>query len=341
LESSEQTAKDLNANVQSIFRDFLKSTIQIFLVVGLINTVIVGIVILFLLKRSLSPLRELSESLSYMMRHNDLSCRFSVQSKDEVGMMALYLNEFISKIDDIVSKIHKASMTVKDSMRQISASSQQIAGQTQEQTGMFESLVKFFDVSTHNAAKLNEFTQQTAQNTERTHELMSQSVKTINAIQENSHKIVDTVGVISDIADQTNLLALNAAIEAARAGEHGKGFAVVAAEVRQLAERSTVSAKEIIQLISQSSEQVEGGVTLSKNADENLKQMLEAIRKVASQLNAISLASEDQTKIIQRTNEITESNAAAAEEMSSEAQEVTNQAEALNNLVEQFKTSIS
>ena len=87
----------------------------------------------------------------------------------------------------------------------------------------------------------------------------------MSRIEESSHKIGDIIGVIDEIARQTNLLALNAAVEAARAGEAGRGFAVVASEVRSLAQRSAQAAKDIKDLIANSSGQVKEGVDLVKS----------------------------------------------------------------------------
>ncbi len=95
----------------------------------------------------------------------------------------------------------------------------------------------------------------------------------MQAIKDSSEQIGEIISVITDIAEQTNLLALNAAIEAARAGVHGKGFAVVADEVGKLAQRSSEAAKEITQLIKDSTNKVEEGTRLTDRSQDALRKI--------------------------------------------------------------------
>jgi len=99
---------------------------------------------------------------------------------------------------------------------------------------------------------------------------VASTVEGMQAIAESSEQISDIIGVITEIAEQTNLLALNAAIEAARAGAHGKGFAVVADEVGKLAQRSSEAAKEITQLIKDSTGRVLEGTKLTDQSQKSL-----------------------------------------------------------------------
>src|SRR3979490_1018720 len=121
-----------------------------------------------------------------------------------------------------------------------------------------------------NAQQANQFASSTREVAGRGGEVVAKAVSAMSRIEESSRKISDIISVIDEIARQTNLLALNAAVEAARAGEAGRGFAVVASEVRSLAQRSSQAAKDIKDLITNSSEQVQEGVDLVNRAGTSL-----------------------------------------------------------------------
>ncbi len=123
---------------------------------------------------------------------------------------------------------------------------------------------------------------------------VNQSIDAVKKVEAYSDEINTMVTVITKISAQTNLLAMNAAIEAAHAGDSGKGFAVVATEVRNLAESSSGSAKQISSHIKEMVSLVNNGVHLSEGAGEALVKVGNDVKKTSYLIQEISDAMEEQ-----------------------------------------------
>lgn len=174
--------------------------------------------------------------------------------------------------------------------------------------------------------------------------MVRQVVDTMRGISDSSSQIADIINVIDGIAFQTNILALNAAVEAARAGEQGRGFAVVASEVRGLASRSAEAAKQIKQLITDSTSRVHDGATLADQAGTTMAEVVDAIRRVTDLMGEISAASSEQSsgvaqigEAVTQMDQATQQNSALVEEMAAAASSLRGQAGDLVRTVSAFK----
>ncbi|MEM7724953.1 MAG: methyl-accepting chemotaxis protein [Cyanobacteria bacterium P01_A01_bin.45] len=175
-------------------------------------------------------------------------------------------------------------------------------------------------------------------------ETVAETTRKVKRLAESSQEISKIVALISQIASRTNLLALNASIEAARAGEAGRGFAIVADEVRQLADKSAKSLKEIEQIVLQiqsetgsvmtameeGTQQVIKGTQLAEEAKYSLENIIQTAKRIDILVRSITADTVDQTETSRAVAHVMQSVELTAQETSQEAQRVSG---ALQHLV--------
>ncbi len=237
------------------------------------------------------------------------------------------------------------------SAREIAEGSQDLSARTESQASSLEETASSMEELSSTVRQTADTATQVAEQTRRSTEVAAKGKQAIDmvassmsAIEASSNKVGEIIQVIESIAFQTNILALNAAVEAARAGEQGRGFAVVASEVRALAQRSANAAKEIRELIGQSTEQVSAGARQMKDAGTTIDAVVAEVLKVSQLVQQISSATQEQSIGIAQVNEavtqldsVTQQNAALVEQSSASAEGLRDGTEALARSIEVFR----
>ncbi|WP_326543696.1 methyl-accepting chemotaxis protein [Pseudorhodoferax sp.] len=285
------------------------------------------------------------------LAHGDLTGSATAHGNDEtrrllaaMARMQAQFSEIVRSVQHNSDNVAHASVEIAQGNQDLSARTEQQASALQETSASMEELRATVQQNADSARQANQLAEKASAVAAQGGAVVGQVVRTMQEIEESSHKIADIIGVIDGIAFQTNILALNAAVEAARAGEQGRGFAVVASEVRALAGRSAEAAKEIKGLIGTSVQRVEAGTRLVGSAGGTMDEIVAAIRRVTDIVGEITVSSDGQAAGISQVGDAvtqmdrsTQQNAALVEEIAAAASSLKGQAQGLVNAVAAFR----
>ena len=274
------------------------------------------------------------------LSQGDLTQRINEDYQGVYGELKENANSMASTLQETVKAISMASEEVSSGAEQISTGASDLSQRTEQQAAnleetaaSMEEMASTIKQNADNSTQASQLAVTARDSAEKGGNVVSNAVDAMSKIEDSSRRISDIIGVIDEIAFQTNLLALNAAVEAARAGDAGRGFAVVASEVRSLAQRSAQAAKDIKDLIVDSTEQVQGGVELVNETGEALNEIVDSIKKVADIVAEISAASREQATgadeintAVTQMDEMTQQNSALVEENAAAAKTMNDQA---------------
>jgi methyl-accepting chemotaxis protein len=318
-----------------------------------------------------ASIKEIVDSVYNLSSSTEETSASILQMSSSIGEVANTTAGLASSVDDTSSSITQMS----SSIREVAENVETLSSAAEETASAINEIsITLREIESHSkeSAKLSERVSSNARDLgmpsiEKTIEGMNKiqdavvkSSDIINLLGDRSEQIGKILTVIHEVTRQTNLLALNAAILAAQAGEHGKGFTVVAGEIKNLADRTASSTKEITQLIGnvqsgskdavksikEGAKNVEEGVELSLEAGDALKKILESAGYSTEMARKIEHATVEQsngvrlvTEAMERINMMVQQIARATHEQSKGSEKIMLSSEKMRDMTQRVKIS--
>ncbi|MCT2401862.1 methyl-accepting chemotaxis protein [Novosphingobium mangrovi (ex Huang et al. 2023)] len=262
-------------------------------------------------------------------------------------------NAALEGLETAMQTVRENTINVSDASHEIRNASDDLAQRSERQAASLEAIASALAEVTEairstalDAREANNVVTEASTQAQRSGEIVHRAVRSMDEIRSASSSVHEVIAVIDSISFQTNLLALNAGVEAARAGQAGKGFAVVAEEVRALSLRSSEAAKEVNEQVNALVGQVTTGVEAVSEAGELLERIASMIHEIRTIMTNIAGSAERQassvTEISSRATgleEMTQQNAAMAEEATAASSNLASNASVLMSEVSRFQVS--
>ena len=327
---------------------------NIMFIISALIVVISAIIVPLIIKRKVTKLIGYTARDITRISNGDISFHISndfLKLNDEWGDIARGLENTLKNLGNVVSTVKNSAEQVSNAANEVLIGNNDLSQRTETQASSLEETAASMNEM---ASAIKESAEGVSQSTSMVMDvkecvnkagvIIEDSVNKMDAVYESSSKIMDITKLIEGIAFQTNILALNASVEAARAGDQGRGFAVVASEVRNLAQNTQESVKNITSLITDSNNKIKLAANSVQESQTIFNEILEKMDNVSSIMDKINTASQEQERGIDQVNTAIDNmdssvqkNAALVSEAASASESLLSEAKDLIKAIEYFK----
>ncbi|WP_297208269.1 methyl-accepting chemotaxis protein [uncultured Brachyspira sp.] len=321
-------------------------------IIGVISIIILAVFVSIFIGTITKPLEIVVEEAEEIERGDLTKTKQRIKPrKDEIGALSRSFVSMRNKLVETITEVNTASNNIVKAAQELAHGNTDLSRRTESQAASLEETASSMEEmastiksSTEHAVAGNNMMIASREAVESAGKIIAETTLNIEEVYEASAKIKNITKIIEDIAFQTNILALNAAVEAARAGDQGKGFAVVASEVRNLAQTTQSSVKDITVLVDNTNEKINKATETARQSQDifiDIQQKIEDTAKIMQDISATAMEQQvgvDQVnRAVAEMDNVTQHNASLVQESTDTSESLLNQAHLLQDAVSFFK----